>query len=145
LILSEWRSELAWLPVETLIHNQQHEYYHVLGQCDNDSDCTLFIVFMLEQIIEVLSEGIASQNTDVATMPVQMPVQMSVENRAMLAPTAQRVVAAIEAHPAITITQLADQLAVNPRTIERHLKILREKGRLLRVGATKNGYWQVIH
>lgn len=153
LILSEWRSELAWLPVETLIHDQQHEYYQVLGKCDDASDCTLFIVFMLEKIIEVLTEGIASQKAALAPisasipaqMPVQMPGQMPVENPLFLTPTAQKVLAAIAAQPAITITQLADQLAVNSRTIERHLKVLQEKGRLLRVGATKNGYWQVIY
>jgi len=38
LILSEWRAELAWLPVETLIHNQQQDYYNVLGICDRASD-----------------------------------------------------------------------------------------------------------
>lgn len=27
LILSEWRAELAWLPLETLIHFQQERYY----------------------------------------------------------------------------------------------------------------------
>ena len=32
LILSQWRSELAWLPVETLIHFQQDRYYQILGE-----------------------------------------------------------------------------------------------------------------
>lgn len=36
-ILSQWRSELAWLAVETLIHNEQQDYYRVLGECDRAS------------------------------------------------------------------------------------------------------------
>lgn len=60
LILSEWRAELAWLPVETLIHDQQQEYYRVLGECDRASDCTPFIGFMLEKLILALTEGIKS-------------------------------------------------------------------------------------
>ncbi len=59
LILSQWRPELAWLPVETLIHDQQSEYYQVLRACDQQSDCTEFISFMLDKLIGALSEGLA--------------------------------------------------------------------------------------
>lgn len=58
LILSEWRAELGWLPVETLILYHQERYYQVLGQCDRKSDCTLFIEFMLSNIIAALKEGL---------------------------------------------------------------------------------------
>ena len=58
LILSKWRQELAWLPVETLIHNQQERYYTILGQCDKASDCTPFVLFMLENIALALKEGL---------------------------------------------------------------------------------------
>ena len=61
LILSQWRPELAWLPVETLIHNQQQDYYRILGECDRASDCTAFIGFMLDKLAEALSEGIDTQ------------------------------------------------------------------------------------
>lgn len=60
LILSEWRAELAWLPIETLIHQQQ-AYYQVLGECDRTADCTPFIAFMLAKMIEALAEGILFQ------------------------------------------------------------------------------------
>lgn len=56
LILSEWRSELAWLPVETLIFNQQQEYYPILGECDRKSDGTDFVSFMLDNIALALKE-----------------------------------------------------------------------------------------
>jgi Fic family protein len=58
LILSQWRAELAWLPVETLIHFQQARYYQILGQCDRASDCTAFVEFMLQNMAEALREGI---------------------------------------------------------------------------------------
>ena len=58
LILSQWRAELAWLPVETLIHFQQARYYQILGQCDRASDCTAFVAFMLQNLAEALREGI---------------------------------------------------------------------------------------
>jgi Fic family protein len=57
LILSQWRAELAWLPVETLMHYQQERYYQVLGMCDSQSDSTPFIEFMLENMVIALKDG----------------------------------------------------------------------------------------
>lgn len=57
LILSQWRPLMAYLPVETLISEKQDEYYFVLGQCDKNSDSTLFIEFMLNTIENALRES----------------------------------------------------------------------------------------
>jgi len=144
LILSEWRSELAWLPVETLIHNQQQDYYRVLGECDRASDCTAFIAFMLEKILAALREGIEVQQGNSREMSVQMSVQMSVENSSGLSATGKKVLAAIAASPSITLAELAESLGVARRTVERNVKVLQEKGLLTRVGPTKNGVWRVV-
>ncbi|MRT04611.1 Fic family protein [Ewingella americana] len=144
LILSEWRSELAWLPVETLIHNQQQDYYRVLGECDRASDCTAFIAFMLEKILAALREGIEVQQGNSREMSVQMSVQMSVENSSGLSVTGKKVLAAIAASPSITLAELAESLGVARRTVERNVKVLQEKGLLTRVGPTKNGLWRVV-
>ncbi|PHM49598.1 Fic family protein [Xenorhabdus miraniensis] len=139
LILSEWRPELMWLPVETLIHHQQQAYYQVLRECDRTGDCTLFIDFMLEKLAEALRESLNAYQQD----SVAMSVEMSVENLQPLNATSQKILSVIALHPAITITQLADELGVNRRTIERNIKILQDNGYLVRVGAKKGGYWRV--
>ncbi|WP_340618777.1 Fic family protein [Xenorhabdus entomophaga] len=131
LILSEWRPELAWLPVETLIHHQQQAYYQVLGECDRTSDCTLFIDFMLGKLAEALRESLNVYQQD----SVAMSVEMSVENLQPLNATSQKILSVIALYPAITITQLADELGVNRRTIERNIKILQDNGYLVRVAA----------
>lgn len=140
LILSEWRSELAWLPVETLIHNQQQDYYQVLGVCDRASDCTAFIEFMLEKLVAALAEGIGGQKGNQATMSEEM----SEENLPPLSLTGERILAVIAGNPAVTIAQLAETLVMSSRTIERNLKVLQLEKRLIRVGATKKGYWRIV-
>ena len=57
LILSQWRTLMAYLPVESLISERQDEYYFVLGQCDKNSDSTRFIEFMLQAIENALRES----------------------------------------------------------------------------------------
>ncbi len=58
LILSRWRSILAYLPVETVILNRQDEYYHVLSKSDLQADSTAFVEFILNAILESLREAI---------------------------------------------------------------------------------------
>ncbi|SQC91882.1 Protein involved in cell division [Cedecea neteri] len=69
LILSEWRAELAWLPVETLIHDRQEAYYRVLRECDRRSDCTAFVEFMLDMLKIALQEGVAHSRLEEEPAP----------------------------------------------------------------------------
>lgn len=45
--------------------------------------------------------------------------------------------------PEMTINTLSEILGVSTRTVERHLKGLREKGLVERIGSDKCGYWKV--
>jgi len=144
LILSEWRAELAWLPVETLIHNQQQEYYRVLGECDRVSDCSAFISFMLDNLREALAEGLAGKAFAYDKLSEEMSEEMSEENRTKLSKTAQNILGLLADKPMLTIAQLATELAISSRTIERHLKVLQDNQKIMRIGATKNGRWRVV-
>jgi ATP-dependent DNA helicase RecG len=46
--------------------------------------------------------------------------------------------------PDLSAKELATLLDKSSRTVERHLRILREQGRLRRVGSDKAGRWEVI-
>lgn len=46
--------------------------------------------------------------------------------------------------PQLSARELATLLNKTTRTVERHLKTLREQGRLMRVGSDKVGHWEVI-
>lgn len=61
LILSHWRSTLAYLPVETLIKEQQDDYYAALRAADKACDATPFIVFMLKTLEQALAEALLSE------------------------------------------------------------------------------------
>ncbi|MCS2156265.1 Fic family protein [Scandinavium sp. H11S7] len=138
LILSQWRSELAWLPVETLIHYQQSRYYEILGQCDKASDCTLFIEFMLENMLEALREGLAHPSA----VAEEMAEEMAEENQVALSNRERALWLLLKTNPTLTTAELALKLAVSPRTIDRDIQSLQQKERLRRVGPRKGGRWQ---
>ena len=60
-ILKEWKEIFAWLPVETLIKENQKEYYSVLGASDSDANSTKFIEFMLSLILNTIEEIIETE------------------------------------------------------------------------------------
>lgn len=133
LILSQWRTELAWLPIETLIHHQQEAYYQILRQCDRESDCTAFIEFMLQNVAQALEEGLASTSA----VSEQMSGKMSEENSFYLTATERDILQLLDRQPAMTAVQLANNIGVTSRTIERYLKLLQDKSALRRVGPRK--------
>jgi predicted HTH transcriptional regulator len=49
----------------------------------------------------------------------------------------------IRSNPRVTAEEAAEQLGLKPRTIERTIRELKEKGLLERKGSKKSGFWKV--
>lgn len=60
LILSQWRPVLAYLPVETVIREQQEAYYAALQVSDQQAEATTFVEFMLHALKQALVEAAQS-------------------------------------------------------------------------------------
>ena len=58
LLLSQWKPIFAWLPVESIIHDRQEEYYRAINCSNYEGESTAFIAFMLAAIKEALVEAI---------------------------------------------------------------------------------------
>ena len=50
----------------------------------------------------------------------------------------------IEANPECTFQGLVEKTSMSRATIERIIKLLKEKGIVVRVGAKKNGRWKIL-
>lgn len=58
LLLTQWKSMFAWLPIESIIHDRQDEYYKAINQSNYEGESTAFIIFMLDAIKEALMEAV---------------------------------------------------------------------------------------
>ena len=144
LILSEWRKELAWLPVETLIRENQERYYQALRDADQASDCTCFITFMLQIIASSLKVSV-TDNLNQKNVGEYVGNMSEKNNAIKLNQTARKMLEILRNNPTVTIAELSAQLGVSTRTIERNLKQLQDRKLLKRLGGTtKAGYWQVL-
>ena len=58
LLLTQWKPMFAWLPVESIIHDRQDEYYAAINRSNYEGESTAFIEFMLSAIQEALIEAV---------------------------------------------------------------------------------------
>lgn len=62
LLLSKWNPAFAWLPVESIIHDRQQEYYAAINASNDAGESTVFIEFMLSAIKTSLMDAISTSD-----------------------------------------------------------------------------------
>lgn len=67
LILSKWNELFAWLPVETVVYENQQGYYDALQMAGKTANSEIFIEFMLNAILQALEEVPNRKITDIFT------------------------------------------------------------------------------
>ena len=123
LLLSRWRSVLAWLPVESAIRRRQADYYEALARSGATGSCESFVEFMLEAIRE-------------AILPYARPESAADAEHA-------RALAFLSDNSRSTVTQLSQYLGRSKRSAERIVAQLKEEGVLERQGSPRSGEWLV--
>ena len=135
LILSRWHPLFLSLPLESVIKDNQQQYYQALEQADQRANSTPFVHFMLSVIAETLAQNAP------ANAPANAPVNASPEVAGLKTPEA--IVTLLAANPELTRQQLADAIGKDLRTIGRALARLQQAGKIKRVGSDKTGHWEI--
>ena len=136
LILQKWNDIFAWLPVETLVHENQDEYYRVLQKADNAGDSTEFVEFMLGMVKDALKELAENQSYNDNQDVVVNVARNVVTNE-------EKVLALLRQDGKLTANILASSLGLTQRQVQRILANLKGEKKIVRYGASKNGYWEV--
>lgn len=71
LLLTRWKPIFAWLPVESIIHDRQDEYYQAINRSNNEAESTAFIEFMLSAIKEALIEAVQTDGAETMSIEEQ--------------------------------------------------------------------------
>lgn len=58
LLLTQWKPMFAWIPIESIIHDRQEEYYRAINKSNFEGESTAFIIFMLSAIKDALEEAV---------------------------------------------------------------------------------------
>jgi len=119
LLLTKWKPIFAWLPVESMIHDRQSEYYAAINQSNSDGESTVFIAFMLSAIRDTLAE--AAQISDPADSEQADALRW------------QRIERFLQTHGTITNADVRAMLGTSPATTSRILSKLCAEGKLQKI------------
>ena len=122
LILTQLNPVFQNLPVETMVHDNQPEYYQAINAGSAKNDCGIFIDFMLNEILNALKQHISGTSIETGN-----PVLDFIIN-----------------HPGCRTNQIAESLGIPLRTLQRELSRLKASGKIAFRGAPKNGGYFAI-
>ena len=116
LLLSQWNPAFAWLPIESIIYDNQQAYYNAINASNDAVDSTPFIEFMLSVIKSALMEAVHIEN---GPMSKELFRWTQIENF-------------LKSHPLILNADVRDMLHVSSSTANRILTQLVTEGKLVK-------------
>lgn len=125
LILAKWQEFFLWIPIETIIHERQADYYKALNASNTDSESTEFVRFMLELIRELLKE--LSHN---GVMNKEKTLD-------------EKLLDLLKDDGNQSAAGLAEIVGCSQRTVQRALKRLVNAGKIERVGSNRFGHYVI--
>ena len=127
LLLTQWKPMFAWLPVESIIHDRQDEYYQAINRSNNEAESTAVIEFMLSAIKEALLEAVQVGNTE----------NMSTEEQRWC-----QIERFLKKNGIITNADVREMLGVSAATANRILAKMAEEGRIQKIRIGKSWGYQ---
>ena len=125
-ILKSFRDFFSFIPIESMVRDNQQKYYKALEDAGSMGESTPFIEFMLDIIRKTLQEYIKdSKKSDQKSD--------------------QKILLLIKKNNKITIKELCDKTALSQSGIKKIIKNLKDEERLVRVGSLKGGHWEIIN
>ena len=131
LILGRLNPIFEHLPVENMVYSNQQAYYHAINRSSDLGDSGPFIDFMLEEILNAL---VGHQGKSIADIADEKGL-----NYQQL-----RVLGYLRADRHTTAAKIAAELDMSARQIERMLADMKARGIIRRIGANRNGYWEIV-
>ena len=125
LILAKWQEFFLWIPIETIIHERQADYYKALNSSNIDGESTEFARFMLELIRDLLKE--LSHN---GVMNKEKTLD-------------EKLLDLLKDDGNQSAAGLAEIVGCSQRTVQRVLKRLVDAGKIERIGSNRFGHYVI--
>ena len=129
-ILSHWKKVFNYLPIESMIKENQEEYYKTIQNCNNAGESTEFIEFMLKIINKTVDEMLVKQRETTQEITQET--------------TQEKILKLIKKKPNITQGEMSKIIGLTRDGISYNIKILKENGVIERIGFTKKGIWKIL-
>lgn len=130
LLLSRWKPVFAWLPVETIVRENQDGYYAAIAQSDHEANSTPFIVFMLNCLLRVIKQHDSTNIEDSLSL-----------TSVSLSKSEEKVLNALREDNKLTIAKISQLTGLSVSGVKKIINALKVAGLLERKGSSKSGEW----
>lgn len=168
LLLGQYHPIFEHLPVENLVFANQQAYYDAITASNRQGESTVFIEFMLTEILETLKDHQGEQlNTDIDGVRYLSSFAQTftesfartfarifartigreiktISNRQKAFEAMQHILVLMKTKDAVNARMLSAAVGVGERTIRTYLKQLTEAKIIAYAGTTNNGKWNII-
>jgi Fic family protein len=131
LLLGQLHPVFQYLPVENMVYANQQGYYQAIKLSTSRADSGIFIDFMLEEILLTLKSHL-----DISDGGVNGGVNVGVN-------VGVKIFEYIRLYPGCRTNAIAEAVGTTIRTLERHIRQLREQGKIEFRGAPKTGGYYI--
>ncbi len=128
-ILIAYKDLFSYIPIESIVKENQQKYYDALEEAGAAGESTLFIEFMLGSILQSLKQFLE---------------QNAKSDQISSLKSDQKILALIKKNSKITIREICDSTGLSASGVKKIIKKLKDEGTLIRVGALKGGHWEVL-
>ncbi len=127
LLLGQLHPIFQYLPVENMVYANQQGYYQSINLSTKKTDSGIFVDFMLDEILLTLK-----RHLDISDVGVNVGVNVGV-----------KILEYIRLNPGCRANVIAEAVGTTTRTVERHIRQLREQGKIEFRGAPKTGGYYI--
>lgn len=139
LILGRLHPLFHHLPVENMVYSNQQAYYDAIAASTAAGESTLFITFMLREILKTLKEHQGEEKKE-----LQDKLHDKLHDKFPdVSEAAWIILDAIMENPRLKALELAERTQLKERMVRNHLATLKSLGLIERQGSNKSGYWKV--
>ena len=143
LILGKLHPLFEHLPVENMVYSNQQQYYDAIRDSTKAGQSGPFIDFMLSEIHKTLTahkgEPLANPADE---FDAKFGMEFGVKFGVKFGVNEKKVLLLLASNPSLSAGEIAEQIGLSKRGIEKQLKKFRDLGIIKRVGSDKTGYWQ---
>ena len=150
LILGKLHPIFEHLPVENMVYSNQQQYYDAITASTKAGQSGPFIDFMLNEIYKTLNahqgEELPSDNNNPTDKEfgVKFGVKFGIKFGIKFSVNEKKLLLLLNETPGMSAQEIAEQVGITKRGVEKQLKKLKEAGIIKRQGSDKTGYWIII-
>lgn len=128
-ILKSFKEFFSYMPIESIVRQNQSKYYQALEDAGSVGESTPFVEFML----------------DIITKSLKVYIQETKKsNQKSNQKSDQKIFTLMMKNNSITIKEICQEISMSESGVKKVIKKLKDENKIKRVGSLKNGSWEII-